>query len=199
MNEINHQLQLENILNEIKKGSRPSLLLHCCCAPCASYVLEYLSPYFDITAFFYNPNIHPKEEYDLRLNELKRLIDKVHPNVRLVIGEYDKEEFLKAASGLEKEEEGGVRCKNCFNLRLDKTAKTAKQSGYDYFTTTLTISPHKDVKAINDIGTMLSEKFKVNFLPADFKKKGGFIRSIKLCREYGIYRQNYCGCAFSKA
>lgn len=198
MNQTNYQLQLEKILNEVDKKKRPSLLLHCCCAPCSSYVLEYLSPYFDITALFYNPNIYPQDEYSLRLSELKRLINEVHPDVKLLNGAYDADEFLKASAGLEKEAEGGVRCKNCFNLRLEHTAKTAKQNGYDYFTTTLTISPHKDAKTINSIGSKLGEKYAVNFLTADFKKKGGYIRSIELCRKYNIYRQNYCGCIFSK-
>lgn len=198
MNETNYHLQLEKLLSEIDKGKRPSLLLHCCCAPCSSYVLEYLSPYFDITAFFYNPNIYPKDEYELRLGELKRLLYEVYPNVKLLEGAYDKDEFSKASIGLHQEIEGGVRCKNCFNLRLDRAVLTAYQGGYDYFTTTLSISPHKDAKTINSIGKELSEKYGVNFLLSDFKKKGGYLRSIELCRKYNIYRQNYCGCIFSK-
>lgn len=198
MNETNYQLQLERELSEINKEKLPSLLLHCCCAPCSSYVLEYLSPYFDITAFFYNPNIFPNAEYDLRLSELRRLINEVHPGVKLLEGTYDTDEFLKVSTGLESEQEGGARCKSCFNLRLNETAKKAKQGGYDYFTTTLSISPHKDAKIINSIGSELGEKYKVKFLPADFKKKGGYLKSIELCHKYNIYRQNYCGCIFSK-
>lgn len=197
---INYQLKLDEIIREIEReGKRPSLLLQICCAPCGSYVIEYLSKYFDITLFYYNPNIYPKEEYDKRLEEIEKLL-RVAPfaqNVKLIVGEYDAEEWTDFIKGTEQEREGGGRCSLCFDYRLDKTAVLAKELHCDWFCTTLTISPHKNAPLINGIGEQLAEKYGVPFLPSDFKKREGYKRSTVLCEEYGIYRQNYCGCRYS--
>ena len=183
-----------------KNGIRPRLLLHCCCAPCSSYVLEYLSKYMDITCYYYNPNISPEEEYLKRGEELLYLTQKmpleVVPNA--VIEEYDPENFALISKGKENEDEGGARCFECYRLRLGKTAEYAKENGYDYFTTTLSISPYKNASKLNEIGNELSEIYGVPYLFSDFKKKGGYLRSCQLSMEYGLYRQDYCGCIFSK-
>ena len=178
----------------------PRLLLHSCCAPCSSYVLEYLSNYFEITDFFYNPNITSEEEYRHRADELQRLIDRMphkYP-VTFVEGPYDKAVFFEAVKGLENEPEGGERCFACYELRLREAAKLAAAGGYDYFTTTLSISPLKNAEKLNEIGERLSAEYGVKHLPSDFKKRGGYQRSIELSREYELYRQNYCGCVFSR-
>lgn len=201
MNKINYQYQLDKIIEKnISEGKIPSLLLHACCAPCSSYCLEYLSRYFNITVFYFNPNISLKEEYEYRLNEEKRLIslmDFVNP-VRIIEGEYRPKIFYDAVKGLEDEPEGGKRCVECFKLRLEASAQKAKELGADYFTTTLTISPLKNAGLLNNIGAQYAEKYGVNWLYSDFKKKEGYKRSIALSREYSLYRQNYCGCIFSK-
>lgn len=203
MNKQNVQQQMDGFLEELKKrGKVPTLFLHSCCAPCSSYVLEYLSEYFEIIDFFYNPNISPKEEYEERLAELKRLIE-AQPHkykVTLVEGRYDEQEFYDAAKGLENEPEGGARCRECFLLRLKETAQKAKEYGADYFATTLTISPLKNAPLLNEIGSGIfsTEEGNPVYMPSDFKKKGGYARSIELSKEYGLYRQNYCGCVFSK-
>ncbi len=201
MNKINYQNELDKIIEKnISEGKIPSLLLHACCAPCSSYCLEYLSRYFNITVFYYNPNISLKEEYEYRLNEEKRLIslmDFVNP-VRIIEGEYKPKNFYDAVKGLEDEPEGGKRCVKCFRLRLEASAQKAKELGADYFTTTLTISPLKNAGLLNNIGAQYAEKYGVNWLYSDFKKKEGYKRSIALSREYSLYRQNYCGCIFSK-
>ncbi len=193
----NYQLELDKILSGLE--GTPRLLLHACCAPCASYVLEYLSRYFEIDVFYYNPNIYPPEEYEKRGKELEKLISLMpFPNpVRLIPSDYDPELFYKAAKGLEKEREGGLRCNECFDLRLTETAKTAKAGEYDWFATTLTVSPHKNAELLNAIGLRLAEEYGVPYLVSDFKKREGYKRSIELCAEYGIYRQCYCGCEFS--
>lgn len=183
-----------------KDGIVPSLLLHSCCAPCSSYVLEYLSDYFNIFVLYYNPNISPKEEYLHRLNEEKRLISEMtfkNPVSNLDCT-YDKREYFDCVKGLEREPEGGKRCEKCFDLRLSYTAKTAKEKGFDFFATTLTISPLKNARLINEIGEKLGEQYGVKYLCSDFKKKEGYKRSIILSKEYNLYRQNYCGCVFSK-
>ena len=199
MNKINYQIGLDRVIASLN-GKTPSLLLHSCCAPCSSYVIEYLSKYFEITVFYYNPNISPEEEYRFRSSEQKRLIAEMpveHP-VRFIEEEYDSRQFFDVVKGLEKEPEGGKRCEKCFELRLSRTIELAKEMKFDYVTTTLTISPLKDAQLLNRIGERLSLSQGVNWLGSDFKKKGGYKRSIELSREYDLYRQNYCGCVFSK-
>lgn len=195
----NLQKELDKILLKVDKGSH--LLLHSCCAPCSSYVLEYLSDYFEITVFFYNPNILPQDEYSHRLSEQKRLIKKLKTKypINIIESDYDSEVFLEAVKGLEDEPEGGERCTICYELRLKETAKKAKEKGADFFTTTLSISPHKDAKRLDDIASSLEDEYSVKHLPSDFKKKGGYQRSIQLSSEYSLYRQDFCGCPFSKA
>ena len=201
MNKINYQKQLDKIIDEIQKSKEiPTLLLHSCCAPCSSYVLEYLSQYFKITIFYYNPNISPKEEYKKRVEEQKRLISQLPTKnpVSFIEGEYIPQDFYNMAKGMEDLKEGGERCFKCYRLRLEKTAKLAKSKGFDYFTTTLSISPYKNAPKLNEIAEELSEIYSVKNLPADFKKKEGYKRSIQLSSEYDLYRQNYCGCVYSK-
>ena len=197
---INYQLELEKELKKIKaEGRRPRLLLHGCCAPCSSYVLEYLSEIFDITLFYYNPNIAPREEFERRAAEAARLIREMGVPVALQVARYEPELWREAVRGLENEPEGGRRCEACFRLRLNKTAQAAKEGGYDYFTTTLSISPLKDAQLLCRLGGELSQPSGVPYLYSDFKKKGGYQRSIELSRIYSLYRQDYCGCAFSRA
>ncbi|NRT33679.1 hypothetical protein BJV38_003735 [Clostridium beijerinckii] len=201
MNKINYQKELDSLIeNLVKNEEVPTLLLHSCCAPCSSYVLEYLSQYFKITTFFYNPNIYPMEEYTRRVAEQKGLISemKVKNEIRFIEGKYDTESFYKLTKGLEDEKEGGVRCFNCYELRLNEAAIMAKEKGYDYFTTTLSISPHKNSAKLNEIGKKLSEEYDIKYLYSDFKKKEGYKRSIELSKQYKLYRQDYCGCVFSK-
>lgn len=201
MNKINYQKKLDELIEAIEKnGSTPTLLLHSCCAPCSSYVIEYLSNYFSITVYYYNPNIFPDKEYRYRAVEQKRLIESmpVKNKVTFLEGDYIPTLFFDTVKGLENEPEGGARCDKCFNLRLESTAQQAKNKGFDYFTTTLTISPLKNAQVINDIGLQLSDKYGVKYLAGDFKKKNGYKRSIVLSKEYNLYRQNYCGCVFSK-
>ena len=198
-NKINYQLILDKTLAEIKDYSQPpTLLLHSCCAPCSSYCLEYLSDYFKITVFYYNPNIET-EEFERRYLEQVRLVNKLKTKypVTVIKGDHDTSIFYKAVEGHEDDPEGGQRCKICFNLRLEEAAKFAKENGFDYFTTTLSISPLKDADLLNEIGKSLSEKYGVKYLYSDFKKKNGYLRSIELSKEYCLYRQNYCGCIFS--
>lgn len=173
-------------------GYKPRLLLHCCCAPCSSAVIERIKKFFDITFYYYNPNIYPKEEFDTRQKEFKKL------GVKVVSEEYNHNEFLNIAKGLEGEPEGGTRCRVCIAQRLNKSFEYAKQNNYDIVTTTLSISPHKDAEYINKLGESLQEKFNIKYLHADFKKENGYLRSIELCKELGIYRQDYCGCEFTK-
>lgn len=195
----NYGLMLENTLKKLEKnGERPSLLLHACCAPCSSYVLEYLSKYFDITLYYHNPNIYPEEEFSFRLSELKEFTRKAGYDISVNVPEYNSDEFFGAVRGLEDLKEGGERCKICYELRLCKTAKAAACGGYDYFTTTLSISPYKNAEWLNEIGAKLEKEFGVKYLYSDFKKKNGYKRSIELSSEYGLYRQDYCGCIFSK-
>ncbi len=199
MNKINYQRELEKIIEKIKaERVAPSLLLHACCAPCSSYCLEYLAEYFKITVFYYNPNIYPREEYFKRVNEIKRFIGKlpVKNKVNFIEGEYIPEDFYNRVKGLEHIKEGGERCFACYALRLEKTAELAEKSGFDYFTTTLTISPLKNAAVLNGIGQK-NAKGSSKYLLSDFKKKNGYKRSIELSAEYGLYRQNYCGCIFS--
>lgn len=199
MNKINYQIELDKIINNINEKA-PKLLLHSCCAPCSSYTLEYLSKYFEITVLYYNPNISPKEEFDKRFAEQERLI-KAMPlknEVGLICGEYDYNDFLKIAKGYEACREGGERCFRCYRMRLEKTAQLAKEKNFDFFCTTLSISPLKNSQKLNQIGLELAEQYGVKWLPSDFKKREGYKRSIELSREYDLYRQNFCGCVFSK-
>ena len=197
----NYQILLDKELARITKEQRkPRLLLHACCAPCSSYVLEYLSRYFEITVLFYNPNISPASEFELRAEELSRLIGSMllENPVNCLVGRYDPAEFFAIAQGHEQDPEGGERCTACFRLRLEESARMAKKGGYDYFTTTLSISPLKDAKRLNQIGGELAEQYGVPYLFSDFKKREGYKRSIQLSAEYSLYRQDYCGCAYSK-
>lgn len=195
---VNYQKLLDSLIDSLD-GNVPKLMLHGCCAPCSSYCLEYLSKYFDITLLFYNPNISSFEEYQKRENEVKRLISllpQVHPVKFLSVG-YDSTEFEEMAKGLENVPEGGARCFKCYEMRMRKAAELAKEYGFDYFTTTLSISPLKSSQKINEIGEKLEKEIGVKHLPSDFKKKEGYKRSIELSAMYGLYRQNYCGCRFS--
>lgn len=197
---MNYQKELDKTLEKLTKEERvPKLLLHSCCAPCSSYVLEYLSQYFEITVFYYNPNIYPESEYTKRIWEQQKLIDELpakHP-ISFMAGPYDKERFYEMASGLEHVKEGGARCMKCYEMRLREAAKIAKNAGFDYFTTTLSISPLKKAERLNEIGQRLGEEYEVEYLLSDFKKKNGYKRSIELSKIYGLYRQDYCGCEFS--
>ena len=199
---MNYQKELEKlILNIQKEGKVPRLLLHSCCAPCSSYVLEYLSNYFEITVFYYNPNIFPESEYTKRILEQQTLIHdmKVKHPVSFIAGNYDRERFYEIARGIEHLREGGERCFKCYELRLEEAAKVAKDGEFDYFTTTLSISPMKNAEKLNTIGKRIGDKYGVTYLQSDFKKKNGYKRSIELSKEYGLYRQDYCGCEFSYA
>lgn len=199
MNKVNYQIETDKIINSLDEKV-PTLLLHSCCAPCSSYTLEYLSRHFEITVFYYNPNISPVEEFEKRLNEQERFINSfpAKNKISLVAGEYNYSDFLEIAKGYEDCREGGERCFRCYRLRLEKTAQLAKENGFDYFCTTLSISPLKNSQKLNEIGIELGEKYGVAWLPSDFKKREGYKRSIELSREYDLYRQNFCGCAFSK-
>ena len=196
----NYQKELDKVLNGLGQQEYvPKLLLHSCCAPCSSYVLEYLSEYFRITVFYYNPNIYPEEEYGKRVEELRRFLSECsfrYP-VKLVTAAYDSREFYGAVRGLEQCEEGGERCFACYRLRLRRAAEEAKRLNCDYFTTTLSISPHKNAEKLNEIGEELAKEYAVCHLPSDFKKRNGYKRSVELSAEHGMYRQDYCGCVFS--
>lgn len=203
MNKVNYQAELEKLIKQLPDGHR-RLFLHSCCAPCSSYCLEYLRKYFDVTVFYYNPNISFGEEYRHRVEELKRLVEELNEDaaggnpIELEEGPYEPERFFEAVKGMEDCPEGGERCFVCYELRLREAAKRAAEGGYDFFTTTLTISPLKNAQKLNEIGQRLGEEYGVACLPSDFKKKGGYQRSIELSREHDLYRQDYCGCVFSK-
>lgn len=195
MEKRNYQIMMENQIKGI--SGKPKLLLHSCCAPCSSAVLEVLAEHFELTVFFYNPNINPSQEFEKRAEEQKRFIKEAGYSINVVIPPYDENEFFGAVSGLEGEAEGGARCRVCFKLRLEKCAEYAKSNGFDFFTTTLSVSPHKNAQVLNEICRELSEKYKIQNLYADFKKKNGYKRSCELSEEFGLYRQDYCGCVFS--
>ncbi len=198
---MNYQKKLDELIEKLQKeNAKPTLLLHACCAPCSSYCLEYLSNVFDITVLFYNPNIESEFEYNKRVDELIRFIDECRSieGVNLEILDYDNSEFYAAVEGMEDYEEGGARCFKCYELRLRKTAEYAKEHNFEYITTTLTISPHKNSDKINEIGLKVAEEFGLKYLLSDFKKNDGFKRSLELSKEYDLYRQNFCGCEFSK-
>ena len=200
MNKRNYQRELDDLIKEIEADDKvPTLLLHSCCAPCSSYVLEYLSRYFKITVLYYNPNIYPESEYRYRAEEQKRFISLLpvkHP-ISFVEGDYIPKDFYQTVKGLEHIHEGGERCFACYRLRLTEAANAAKELGLDYFATTLTISPLKNAPKLNEIGEELADTYHVRWLPSDFKKKNGYKRSTELSHEYGMYRQDYCGCVFS--
>lgn len=198
---VNYQLKLDKIISEIEEENRvPKLLLHSCCAPCSSYVLTYLSQYFEITVYYYNPNISFGEEYLKRVEEQKRFISDVEfkHKVDFVEGPYDPTIFFDAVKGMENMKEGDRRCYICYKLRLEQAAIYAKDNGYDFFTTTLSISPYKNVAWLNEIGELLATDYDINYLYSDFKKKNGYKTSIELSKQYGLYRQDYCGCVYSK-
>lgn len=197
----NYQKEMDSLIfGNTQKGIVPTLLLHSCCAPCSSYVIEYLSEYFSITVFYYNPNISYESEYIHRLNEQKRLISQMATKypVTVIESDYNSKDFFDVCKGLENEKEGGKRCEKCFYLRLQNTAKLAKKENFDFFATTLTISPLKNAELINSIGEEIEKQYNVKYLCSDFKKKNGYKRSIELSKQYSLYRQNYCGCIFSK-
>lgn len=197
---MNYQKELDRLIERIQKEQIvPRLLLHSCCAPCSSYVLEYLAEYFEITVFYYNPNIFPESEYTKRILEQQMLIGEMktkHP-ISFLAGSYDRERFLEIAEGLEHLKEGGERCFKCYELRLTEAARIAKEGSFDYYTTTLSISPMKNAEKLNEIGVKVAGQYGVDYLQSDFKKKNGYKRSIELSNEYGLYRQDYCGCEYS--
>ena len=193
----NYDLQFDNIVKGLEVKKR--LLLHACCAPCASSVLERVTPYFDVTIYFYNPNITDRSEYLHRYNELLRFVNIVYGDkIKVIDGGFEPQPFIEAARGLEDEPERGLRCDKCFYLRLKKTAELAKVGLYDYYCTTLSVSPHKNAQLLNELGFKIEQEELVKWLPSDFKKKQGYVRSIELSKEYDLYRQNYCGCVFSQ-
>ncbi len=195
---MQYQLEQDKIIAELTKT--PTLLLHSCCGPCSTYCLEVLAEHFNVTVLWYNPNIQPLEEYNLRLENQRKLLKNLKTKNKIDLLEipYNTDEFLTIAKGLENEKEGGARCTQCFILRLEEAARLSKEKGFEYFTTTLTVSPHKNALLINEIGFDMAKKYGVKFLPGDFKKKNGYKRSIELSKQYDLYRQNYCGCVFSK-
>ncbi|TAH71173.1 MAG: epoxyqueuosine reductase QueH [Anaerolineaceae bacterium] len=200
---MNYQLELDKIIKGIEDKSTaklPKLLIHSCCAPCSSYVLEYLSEYFAITVYYYNPNIYPEDEYIRRAKEQEELINKMllKNNVLFIKGDYEPKKYYELIKGHEKDSEGGDRCFICYRMRLEEAARVAYEGGYEFFTTTLTISPHKNANKLNEIGEEVASIYGVLFLPSDFKKRNGYKRSIELSEEYGLYRQDYCGCIFSQ-
>ncbi len=198
---MNYQKELDQIvLGIVQDKTRLKLLLHSCCAPCSSYVLEYLSNYFEITLFYFNPNIYPEEEYTKRVEEQQELIKRMtlQQQVHFLQGGYHPDEFYQTVKGMEEEAEGGIRCFACYEQRLRETAKLAAKNGFDYFTTTLSISPYKNADKLNEIGERVAKEYGSTFLPSDFKKRNGYKRSIELSKEYNLYRQDYCGCVFSK-
>ena len=201
LNKINYGLVCEKIIEDIdKNGIRPSLLLHVCCAPCSSYVIEYLEKHFDLTLLFYNPNISDTTEFAYRLDELTRFIqEREGKNYRIIVPEYDPDEYFEAVKGYEDIPEGGQRCFICYEQRLRKTAMIAREIGAAYFTTTLSVSPYKNAAVLSELGIKLGDEYGVLYLPSDFKKKGGYLRSIELSSVYGLYRQDFCGCSFSEA
>lgn len=208
MNALNYQKKMDSLILKLKGDDRTKrVLIHSCCAPCSSYVMEYMSQFFEVTMFFYNPNINTREEYERRLSELTRLISqmKLDLSVSLIAEEYDPLSFEQVAVGHEGDPEGGSRCRLCYRLRLEKAAQYVQkynlsfpQRKYEFIATTLTISPHKDARVINEIGVEISQNYNLNYLESDFKKKDGFKRSLELSKMFGLYRQNYCGCRFSK-
>lgn len=200
MNKKNYYIEFEKVIREIDLENPPSLLLHSCCGPCSTSVLELLSDYFKITLLYYNPNICPSEEYYKRLEEQKKVLEKVSGRfeIKFLEGRYDPEEYFDAVKGVEQLPEGSQRCFNCYELRLKEAAQFAKKFNMDYFATTLSVSPYKNAQIINEIGEKIAQEYEVNHLPNDFKKKDGYKKSVELSKDWNIYRQDYCGCPFSK-
>lgn len=196
----NYNILMKDIIAKIEEGKVPSILLHSCCGPCSTEVISRLTPYFNVTILYYNPNIEPKSEYEKRKQEQIRFINEFKPINKLdyMDCDYDNESFLEMAKGLETEPEGGTRCHRCYELRLSKTAQLAKENGYDYFGTTLTVSPYKNSEVINQIGENIANKLDIKYLYSDFKKEDGYKKSIEYSKQYKLYRQNYCGCHFSR-
>ncbi len=192
-----HKLMLDEIDKITKEGRRPKLLLHSCCAPCSSFVIDYLSNYFEMEIYFFNPNIHPKNEYMRRLDEQIRMVEEMGLNYHVIGPDHQSELFYAAVRGCERLGEGSERCVKCFDIRLDKAAEYAAAHGFDYFTTSLTISPMKNAAKLNELGEVSGLKHRIRFLNSDFKKNNGYKRSIELSKQYNLYRQHYCGCAFS--
>lgn len=198
MNVVNYAKLGDAEIAKLKQtGVKPRLLLHSCCAPCSTHCIEVLNDAFELTVFYFNPNIFPKEEYLKRADEERRYLAEAHPEIGCVVADYDHEAFLNAAKGLESAPEGGARCGKCFELRLGATAERARADGFEYFASTLTVSPHKDSALINEIGQKTGEKTGVKWLPYDFKKRDGYADSVRISARFGLYRQNYCGCEFS--
>ena len=198
-NRINYQLEMEKVLKQLDAaGTRPKLLLHACCAPCSSATLERLADHFDLTILYYNPNIYPPTEYHRREAELERFVQEAGYRFPVVELPYEPKEFYDAVRGLEQEPEKGERCTVCYRLRLEQAARYAAEQGFDWFCTTLSISPMKDPVRINTLGAELGAQYGVRFLPSEFRKKDGYKRSLELSAQYGLYRQDYCGCVFSK-
>ncbi len=198
---VNYQLILDKTIEKItSENNVPTLLIHSCCAPCSSYVLEYLSEYFAITVLYYNPNIFPAEEYEYRISEQKRLIESMNFKnpVKFISTDYTPDDFYSVVRGMENEPEGGIRCTECFKVRLSYVANIAKTNHFDYFTTTLSISPLKNSALLNELGCKIGEEYGIKYLESDFKKKNGYRRSVELSKEYELYRQDYCGCVYSK-
>ena len=196
MSKVNYDKVLEELINSL--DYKPRLLLHSCCGPCSSYVITYLKDYFDITILYYNPNIEPYEEYIKRKNEQIRLIKELNCNIKLLDIDYENDKYRESVIGHEKDREGGERCHLCYKLRLDKTASMAKENNFEYFGTTLTVSPYKNAEVLNNIGKELENIYNIKYLYSDFKKKDGYKKSIELSKKYNLYRQDYCGCLFSK-
>lgn len=196
---INYQRIMEEETEKIRKsGRKPSLLLHACCAPCSSAVLECLCDIFSVTLYFYNPNISPTEEFEFRLAELKRLVTEMRLDISVIAPKYDNGEFESVVKGMEDMAEGGARCAVCYRLRLERAVRYAEEHGFDYVTTTLSVSPYKNAALLNELGNELTQNLNVRYLTSDFKKKNGYKRSCELSAEYNLYRQNYCGCVYSK-
>ena len=193
---MNYDLEMQNIIKNLQ--GKPKLLLHAWCAPCSSYVLEALNDYFAITIYFYNPNMNNLEEYNKRFDQFSKLLKGMNLDIEVIKPLYDNREYLEIAKPFKNEKEGGLRCHECYYLRLEKTALYAKENNYDYFATTLTVSPYKNAKLINEMGLSLMEKIGINYLPSDFKKRNGYKRSIELSKEFDLYRQVFCGCIYSK-
>lgn len=200
MNKINYQREMEKIIDNTSSDNKPKLLLHSCCGPCSSAVIERVAPHFQLTVFYYNPNIDTKAEYEYRAKEQIRLIEKMDlkHSVNVWVEEFTPQDYNRMIQGWENEPEGGRRCTKCFRLRLEKTALAAKANHFDFFTTTLSVSPHKNSQLLNQLGLYIGEKFGIAYLPSDFKKKGGYQRSVELSKQFEMYRQDYCGCVYSK-
>ena len=196
MNKVNYDKVLEELINSL--AYKPKLLLHSCCGPCSSYVITYLKDHFDITILYYNPNIEPYEEYIKRKNEQIRLIKELNCGIKLLDIDYENDKYRECVVGHESDKEGGERCHLCYHLRLDKTANIAKENNFEYFGTTLTVSPYKNAEVLNNIGKQLENIYNIKYLNSDFKKKDGYKKSIELSKKYNLYRQDYCGCLFSK-